>query len=186
MPLQVQGGHADFLLPVRISDGKPHHEPIHLGLRQGIGPQELHRVLGGYHQEWPGQGMHLPVHGDLPLRHGLQEAGLGLWGSAVDFVRQQNLVHHRPGPILELACLLIVDGHPRHIPGQGIRGELDPAEAASDAFGQHARQGGLAHPGNVLQQHMSPGEEAYQELFHHVLLADEQAVDIVLQVFCKF
>ena len=61
-----------------ISHGYPHQKTVQLCLRQTIGAQLLHRVLGGNDHEKPGKGIGGTVHRDLLFLHGFQKACLGL------------------------------------------------------------------------------------------------------------
>ena len=72
----------------RVADQDLHHEPVDLGLGQGIGPLGLDRVLGGHDEERPGDEMRLPADRDLLLLHHLEEGALHLRRRAVDLVGQ--------------------------------------------------------------------------------------------------
>ena len=71
------GEHGHFRLMSGITHLDSRHETVPLGLGKRIGALHLDRVLGGNHHEGLCEPVGLPVRGDLPLGHGLQQGGLG-------------------------------------------------------------------------------------------------------------
>ena len=85
------GGAADdfrFLIFLGIIDLYVKHETVLLRLGQLIGAFLFHGVLRSQHKERLLQPVGLAADGDRMLLHGFQQGGLGLWGRAVDLIRQ--------------------------------------------------------------------------------------------------
>ncbi len=163
--------HLQLGLGAGIADRHPGHEPVALGLGQGIRALHLDRVLRGHDHERVGQLVGVAVDGDLTLLHRLQERGLGLGRSAVDLVADHDLGEDRARFELEVAALLIEDGHTGDVRGQQIRCELDAPHRAVDRPGQRLGQHGLAHPGHVLDQQMALREQHGQREAYDLGLA---------------
>ena len=113
------------------------------------------------------------VHGDLPFLHGLQQRRLGAGGGPVQLVRQKQIGQHPAGLVAHLPGLGIGQTVARHIRGQHIRGELNPAVAQIQYLGKCQRHGGLAHAGHIFQKNVSLGKNGRQHpqqggvLSHH-------------------
>ena len=80
---------------VRVAEAGAHQEAVELRLRQLVGAGLLDRVLRRDHHERPADLVGLPVDGDVPLLHHLEEGGLGLRRGAVDLVGQHQAVEDR-------------------------------------------------------------------------------------------
>ena len=95
-------------------------ESIRLGLGQGKGALQFHRVLGGEHHErtWQRHGIDIDRH--LAFLHGFEQAGLGARRSQVDLVAQQDLAEDRPRPKFEFLLLLVVVVDAGDIAGQEV------------------------------------------------------------------
>ena len=94
----------EFLGGRRIGHADVEHEPVELGLGQGVGPFLLDGVLGRQHEERVGQRVGPAAGGDVPLLHRLQQGGLGLGRGAVDLVGEDDVGEDRPGDERELAA----------------------------------------------------------------------------------
>ena len=129
----------------RIARVDPQQEPVELGLGQREGALQLDRVLGGQHQERLRQAHGLPVHGHLPLLHGLEQGRLGPGRGPVDLVGQQHLGEDGSGPEAELRRALIEHARTGHVGGQHVGRELHPAKGAAHGGGQRPGQQRLAH-----------------------------------------
>ena len=79
------------------------HEPVELGLGQGIGAFLFNRVLCGQDKEGVGQGIVCAADADLALLHRFEHGGLGLGRGAVDFVGQDHVGEDGAFEELELA-----------------------------------------------------------------------------------
>ena len=79
------------------------HEPVELGLGQGIGPLLLDRVLRGQHQERLVEVKRLAQHRHVVFLHRLEHRGLGLRWGPVDLVGQDDVGEDRTVHELELA-----------------------------------------------------------------------------------
>ena len=173
--------HPGLLLRRGVAQAQPDHEPVQLGGGEAEGTLGLHRVLGSQHGEGGGEGAALPVQGDLPLLHGLQQGGLGAGNGAVELVGQQQVGEHRPVHPAEGAALAVEDVHAHHVGGEQVRGELDPPELAAQGQGQGLDQGGLAHPRQVVQQDMPLGQDGRRHQADLGLLAHHDFRDLAHQ-----
>jgi hypothetical protein len=71
VPLGLDDAH--LVVQARIAEGRLEEEPIELRLGKGKGPFVVERVLGREDEERVRQRPRLPVGGDLPLGHGLEQ-----------------------------------------------------------------------------------------------------------------
>ena len=130
------------------------------------------------HRKGGGQRMGHAVHGHMALLHNLQQRRLGLRGSTVDLVRQKQVAVGGALPVLELIGLPVEHGEAGDVRGQRVRGELDSLAAQTQGRGEGQSQGGLAHTGAILQQHMAAGVDGHQHLLHDLVFADKCLVDL--------
>ncbi len=120
----------------------------------------------------------LAVESHLMLLHGLEQRALGLGRGAIDFVGQHQLGEDRSPLKSELPGFAVVDRHAEHVGGQQIAGELHALEGQSQGLGDGVREGGLADPGNVLDQQMPARQQACQAQADLRVLAEDDAVDL--------
>jgi len=80
--------------------------------------------------------------------------------------------HHRPELEDKLTLALIVDIEARDVRRQQVRCELNPFEGRPDALCQGFRYECLADTGNVLEKHMTVGDECNHEKLDGGLLSD--------------
>ncbi|MDR6354784.1 hypothetical protein Q3H58_001455 [Pseudomonas psychrotolerans] len=123
-----------------------------------------------------GSGRVAPSIGHLPLFHGFEQCTLALRRGPVDLVGQQQLGEYRSGMEDELAAVAIEHRGAEDIAGQQIRGELDALEGQPQHLGQGMAEGGLAHAGQVLDQQVSPRQQAGQRQPDLGFLAQQNAV----------
>ena len=114
--------------------------------------------MGGDDEEGLGHRVGEAVHGDLALLHGLQQGGLGAGGGPVEFIGQEEVAQHRAGLVVHLPGLFVVERVAYHIGRHHIGGELHSPPAQTQGTGKGQGQGGLAHAGHILQQHMASGQ----------------------------
>jgi len=165
--------HQPFRRALRVTEREPQQEPVELRFGQRIDALLLGRVLGGDDEKRIGQGVRGAVHADLMFLHRFQQGALGARAGAVDLVGQQDFGEDRPGLEAEVARLGLVDGGADQVGGQQVAGELHSARAKAQRAGQRGGQGGLADPGDVLQQHMAAGQQGGQGKADAVLLAEQ-------------
>ena len=67
---------------------------------------------------------------------------------------------------------------PDDVAGQQIRGKLDAPVVDAGAGRQTPRQGGLADPRHILDQHVQTGDEPDQHMPYLTLLSDEHLTDV--------
>ena len=118
----------------RVADRDPRHEPVALGLGQGVGALHLDRVLGRDHHERRVELVRRAVDGDLPLLHALQQRGLGLGRGPVDLVADHDVGEDAARAELELPGVLVEDRDAGDVGGQQVGGELDAPHRAVDAM----------------------------------------------------
>ncbi len=84
------------------------------------------------------------------------------------------------GMELEVPTAGVVDRDAEHVGRQQVGGELHPLEAQPEAGGHGVGEGGLAQPGQVLDQQMAAGEQRHEGQPHLLRLAQHQPVDLIL------
>ena len=117
--------HGALVLSLRVADVGAEEKAVELRFRQGEGPFQLDRVLGGDDQEWARQRMGLAFDRDLPLFHRFQQRRLGTWTGAVDLVGQHHVGEDRARVKLELAGALAEDQRAADVGGKQVGRELD-------------------------------------------------------------
>ena len=78
----------------------------------------------------------------------------------------------------ELPAARLVDHGAREISGEQVRRELDTLEPRRDRRGQGAHGQGLGQARHAFEQYVPIGQQADQEAFDHVLLADDHLADL--------
>ena len=172
-----------FLLRRRIADFDVEHEAIELRFGKRVGAFLLDRILGGDGEERLGEVERLTANGHLPFLHRLQQGGLRFGWRAVDFVRQQDVGEDGALDEAELPFpLFIFVQHvgARDIGRHQIGGELHALETDVKNPGERADHQGLRQPGDTFQQAVSARENRREQLFHHVLLADNHLLQFEL------
>ena len=134
------------------------HEPIDLGLRQGIGPVVFQRILGGQDQEGLPKGEGLISEGNLSFLHGFQEGRLDLRRGPVDFVRQNDVGEDGSRGRDEGFGLFLEDHASEDIGRQKVGSELDSPEGSVDGIGQASGQKGFRQARDPLEKDVAPGE----------------------------
>lgn len=118
------------------------------------------------------------IHGDLSFLHRFEQRGLGLWCSAIDFVRKDDLPHDGSRTEFEFTFLLIEDRNARHVAGEHVGRKLNAIERAIERFGEAAREHGLAHAGHVFDEQMSLTQQADDDEFQCLSLAHDHVLEI--------
>ena len=124
-----------------------------------------------------GQQVGVPVDGDLPLLHRLEQRRLRLGGGAVDLVGDHDVREDRALLELELAVHRVEDAHAGHVAGEQVGGELDAADGGVDGCRESARQHGLADAGHVLDEQVPLGEQAHEGAADGIRLSVDHAPD---------
>jgi hypothetical protein len=114
------------------------------------------------------EGLTLDRH--LAFLHRLQERRLGLRRGAVDLVGQQQAREQGSAPELELRRLLVVDERAGQVGGQQVRGELGAREVEPESLRETPGRQGLAESREVLEQHMSLGEDRGEDELERLML----------------
>ena len=78
----------------------------------------------------------------------------------------------------ELARRLVVDLRADHVGGQEVGRELDALERRVDGLGERPHGERLGEPRHAFEQHVAAGEQADEQAFDHVVLADDAARDL--------
>ncbi len=167
-----------FVVGAGVADVDLHQEPVALGFGEGVDAFGLDGVLGGDDQERPGQGEGLAGQGDLPFGHDLQQGGLDLGGGAVDLVGEDEVDEDGAEFDVELFGGGVVDAGADDVGGDEVGGELQAGEGAADDFGEGADGEGLGDAGDAFQEAVALGQERDDHPFDHVLLADDDLLDL--------
>jgi hypothetical protein len=174
--------HAALVVGAWIPERDAHQEAIELVLRQRVGALEFVGILRRHHHEGLRQPVRDPLDGDGPLAHGLEQRTLGAGRGAVDLVGQHDVGEDRPRPELELSSVAQEDAGTRDVAGQEVRRALDTAEGALQAAGERARERGLAHAGNILDQRVPAREQAGDQAIDGLAIAQVRRADRVAQL----
>src|SRR5207249_4773425 len=115
------------------------------------------------------------------LLHSLEQRGLGLRRGAVDLVREEDMGEDRP--LLELEVLPAVpvlhdDVRADDVGGHQVGRELDPREGQLETFGERLDQECLAETGHTLQQDVTAGKHARQDVGDDLAMADDDLLDL--------
>ena len=167
----MRAEHRDLALGGRVAERQARHEAVDLRLGQGIGALELDRVLGGEHDERPGQLVRVDVDRDAALLHALEQAGLRLRRGAVDLVDEDDVREDRTRPELEAALALVEDVRADDVGGEQVGRALDARELELQRARERASERGLADAGQVLEEDVALGGDADERLVEQ-LLAD--------------
>ena len=170
---------------VQVTQAEFEQEAVELRLGQWEGALILDGVLGGQDHERAIERACHAVDGNLALAHALQQRRLRARGGPVDFVGKQDIGEGRPGDKVELAILLIVDGHADDVVGQQVGGALDAPEGDPQRNAERPGKHGLADPRYVLQQHVTFAEEGHQHQFDRSALTDDHFLDVIDDFVCK-
>jgi hypothetical protein len=171
--------HRPLVVAPGIADAQSQEEAIELGLRQRIRALVLDRILCRDHEERTLELIRVALDGHLPLLHRLEQRSLCLRRRAVDLVAEQQVGEDRPRTEFEVAGALVEDGRAGHIGRHQIRGELDARERHVERLRERTRDQCLRQSREVLDQHVTVGQEAEQHELERLALADDGALDLV-------
>src|SRR6202140_328382 len=141
---------------------------------------KLARVLRGDHEKGFFERPRRALDGDLALPHCLEERRLTPGRCPVDLVRQHDVGEDRPGYELEAQLLLVEDARARDVGREQVRRALDAAEGPAHRSRECSREHGLAGAGEVLKEDMPATEKACNGQAHGALLADDDAMNVLL------
>ena len=121
-------------------------------------------------------------HRDFVLLHGLQQRGLGLGRCAVDLVGQHDVGEDRPVDEAEAPLargrVLVDDLGARDVAGHQVGRELDAGEPQLQGLGQRRDGERLGQARHADRQAVAAGERADEHLLDHLVLADDDLVDL--------
>ena len=121
--------------------------------------------------------MGLAINGHSALAHGLQQGRLRLGRGAVDFIRQQYLRENRPLGQSKGIGLKIEQIGSQHVARHHVRRELDAPELQIQPGGKGLDKKGLAGARHAFQQDVSAAQQAGQQQFNGLFLADDDLAD---------
>jgi len=168
-----------LLLLLRVSDLKPHQEPIQLRLRKRISAVLLDRILCGDYKIKRAQRPGFSIGGNLALLHALKKRSLSAGRSPVDFIRKNNFCEDRAGSEDEFPGFLVVDRNSCYIRGEKIRCELYALEACLKASGKAFCKNRLAHPGHILKEEVAPRKQSDDSQADHPIFPDYHLLHIL-------
>ena len=165
-----------------VAERGAEEEAVELRLGQRERSLVLDRVLGREQEERARQLAGLAVDGHLPFRHRLEQRRLGLRRRPVDLVDEQDVGEDRARPELEVARLLVEDGHAGDVGRLQVGRALDPRDRdALDAAADRAREHRLRGPGHVLEQHVAAAHQRGEDELDLLALAVDDGLDVVEQ-----
>src|SRR5206468_10143008 len=103
------------------------------------------------------------------------------WRGTVDLVREEDVGEDRP--LLELEVLPAVrvlhdDVRADDVGGHQVRGELDPRERQLETFRERLDEERLAEAGHALEQDVTAGKHARQDVGDDLAVADDHLLDL--------
>ena len=154
------------------------HEPVDLCFGKWVRAFLFDRVLRRQNEERLLEDVRRAADRDLLLLHRFEQRGLHLGRSAIDFVREDDVGEDRTLLHRELPVGLIVDLGSNDVRRQEVGCKLDSAERRVDRFGQSPHGERLRESRNTLEEHVTAGQQAYEESLDHVVLADDAAANL--------
>ena len=168
-----------FLIALGITNDDFHHETVHLSFGKGVGPFLIERVLGRHNEERVRQFGRFATEGDLLLLHGLEEGGLNLGGSAVDFVGKEEVGENGASFGGKFLGSRVVDVGADNVGRKEIGGELDSPEVGRESLSQSSDGEGLGESGETFDEKVVSGEKTDEHAIDEVVLPDEDACDFL-------
>ena len=170
----VRCQHIDLAAAIRVADPQLRGEPVKLRFRQGVSAVAFDRVLCRDHKESLVEWIRLVVDGHLSFGHRFEQSTLGPRRGAIDLVRQQHIRKHRTTTKFELVCLLVEHVEAGDVCRQQVGCALDAREMAPDRVGDSLGQRRLSQSRQVVEQQVPASQQAGQDAFDNVVLADER------------
>ena len=124
----------------------------------------------------------LALDGDLAFLHRFQQGGLCLRRRAVDLVGQQQTGEQRTTTEHELVHPLIENERAGEVGRQQIGRELGAGEPQPERLGERTRGKRLSEARQILEQHVTTGEDAAQDERERLALAHDGPVHLVENV----
>jgi len=190
---EIVGGHSArsvdakdvvFLFGVRVTELEHEKESVELRLGERKRSLELDRVLRRDDAERRRERVCRLVHRDLPLLHRFEQAGLRAWRRTVDLVDEDDVRHERTGPVLERLRPLIEDRDAGDVRRYEVRCALDPSERQRERTRDRAREGGLPHSGDIVEQYVSFDQKRREQLLGRRALSDDDVSDLFDEAAC--
>src|SRR5438477_3651210 len=126
----------------------------------------------------------LSLHDALPichlaLLHRFEQGGLRPGRGSIDLVDQDDVGEDGAGDEAERTGDLVEHADTREVGGEEVGGRLDPGERPTDRCGEGAREGGLPHARNPLQQQVAIREHADRSRPDGVVVAGDDRGDVL-------
>ena len=112
------------------------------------------------------------------LLHRFQQRALHLGRRAVDFVGQHQIGEDGAAPGGERAGLRIVNLRADQVGRKQVRGELEAGELDVDGRGERLDRQGFGQARHAFQQDVPVGQQADDQAFDQVILADDDLADL--------
>ena len=179
-----RGRREDALLLVgrRVVDRHVEHEPVELRFGQRVGAFLLDRILRGQHEQRALQRIPDAADRHLIFLHRLEQRGLRLGRRAVDLVGQDDVREDRAADEadLPLARRRVFLDHFRaeDVGRHQVRRELDARELEVEHLRDGVDQQRLRESRHADDQTVAARQQRRQDQFDHVLLTDDQLVEL--------
>ena len=149
-----------LLVGVGVTEAHPHEESVELSLGQRVGAFVLDRVRSGEHT-MNGSGSTNVSPSTVICRSCMASSSADCVFGGVRLISSASSSPANSGPLpeVELAGALVVDERAGQVARQQVGRELGPAELQAERLGERPSRQGLAEPGEVLEQHVTTGEE---------------------------
>ena len=179
-------GDFEFFVETRVRDEHFEHEAVLLRFGQRVGAFLLDRVLRGEHEKRVRHLVPDAADRDLPLLHRFEQGGLRFGRRAVDFVGEDHVRKDRAGEEAHLAlagrAILFDDVGARDVGRHQVGRELNAAECEIQRASQRADEQRFREAGHAFEQAMAAGEQGDQHLLDHVVLADDDAGELLFDL----
>ena len=171
--------HIPFFIDGRIAETDPQHEPVELSLRERVGALVLDRVRSGDHVKGRLERERLTLHRDLTLLHCLEQGRLRLRWGPVDLIGEEESREQRPPTEGELSDTLVIDERAGEVGREQVRRELSPSETEAQGLCERSRSERLAESREILDQHVTTGQNATQHDGQGVAFTDNGELNLV-------
>jgi hypothetical protein len=145
---------------IGIVDEDLQEETVELGFGEGIGAFLLDGILSGKGHEGRREGVGLTIDGDATFLHNLEESGLGLGGSAIDFVGEKELGEDRALTNAKLLSGEVEQGMAGDIGRHQVGSELNAPEGAAEGAGEGKNEMSFTEAGFAFEEDMATGKKS--------------------------
>ena len=135
-------------------------------------------ILRGHDEKGAGEGMRDAVDCDMHFLHGLEQRALGFWRGAIDLIDQDDLGKEGAGMEDKPLIIAVENGIADDVRRKQVAGELNAAEIEPEGTSYGMGEGGLADPGEILDEQVAAGHQAGNGEPDGFLLPEDDFTDL--------